>query len=117
MMTDKNPTTLTWMQKAIALIGRSRSKEKPMTERRAPSCADCGAATIPSTMIHTVRIGGPEEDPSAPLVEAIVKVEIPVYKCVIPQCGCALIGNEGQEVIDKVCKSLLENCYAKYNNR
>lgn len=85
-----------------------------MANERTPACPDCGSPTLPSTTIHTVRVGGPEDNPSAPVVEAIVKIEIPVFTCVRPQCGCSLIGNEGQEIISRCTKSLCENCYGKY---
>jgi hypothetical protein len=85
-----------------------------MENKRTPSCPNCGSPTLPSTVIHTVQIGGPEDDPSTPVVEATVKIEIPCYTCVRAQCGTSVYGSEGQEIIDRCTKSLTENCYGKY---
>ena len=100
------------MKEAIALIVSPRSNGSAEV-KRSPACPDCGSPTTPSTTIHTVKVGGPEEDPSTPVVEAIVKIEIPVFTCVRPQCGCSVYGKEGEDIINRCIKSLTENCYGK----
>ena len=100
------------MKEVIARIARPRSSEKPEMSR-SPSCPECGSPTNPSTAVHTMRIGGPEDNPSTPVVEAIVKLEIPVFTCIRPQCGCSLYGSEGQDIIDRCTKSLTDNCFGK----
>jgi hypothetical protein len=80
---------------------------------RSPACPDCGSPTVPSTTVHTIRIGGSEDQPTRPVVEAIVKIEIPVNVCVRPQCGQMLMGSEANKMVENCMQSVIENAKPK----
>lgn len=60
-----------------------------------------------------MRVGGTEEDQTRPIVEAIVKIEIPVNVCVRPQCGQMLMGSEAEKLVGECMKSVIQNARPK----
>lgn len=89
-------------------MGTARTRKPASSTETCPACPTCGCATIKSNQDYTFQVGG-DEYRTAPVVKAVVTLNIPVYRCTNKNCTMCLYGEDADEIIEPIQAMLTKN--------